>query len=253
MGIRQGRLLFYKCGLAPVLKLQATHLRRNAVRLPEPDGLREGTVGTDENQVGLGVLVVGDSSAASVGVAHQKDGLAFQIASQISARIGRRVQWQLVAKNGTTTESVNGLLEAHTLRPAEVLVLCLGGNDVFRQRRPQEFIDAYRNLIQKLSSSVRAKLVIINGLPPVHVLPAMPQPLRWYLGKYAHRLDGYLREFAASEPHFRYVSLQWAAVPADLASDRFHPSKKQYIEWGRRVADCVESWMQTHSTLENPA
>jgi lysophospholipase L1-like esterase len=152
------------------------------------------------------------------------------------------VRWQLVAKIGTTVFNASKLLASHKLESADVLVLCLGGNDVIRQRHPVDFLRAYRNLVKDLSEKVGAKLVVINGLPPMHILPATPQPLRWYLGQCAYRLDAALHLLAASAPHFKYVSLQWAAVAEDLASDRFHPGKGQYKEWAQRVADCIGHW-----------
>jgi lysophospholipase L1-like esterase len=240
---RWGRGLFlYKVALAPLLKLQGLYVRKNVVRLPEPEGLRSGIAGSHDQQRTLRILVVGDSSAAGVGVLTQDDALASQIASAISSQTGQLVRWQLVAKIGTTVFNARKLLASHTLESADVLVFCLGGNDVIRQSHPRNFLYAYRNLVKDLSEKVGARLVVINGLPPMHILPATPQPLRWYLGQCAYRLDAGLCLLAASVPHFKYVSLQWAAVAEDLAIDRFHPGKGQYKEWAQRVADCVGHW-----------
>jgi lysophospholipase L1-like esterase len=232
----------YKMALAPLLKLQGLYVRKNVIRLPEPEGDRSGIAGSHDQQRTLGILVVGDSSAAGVGVLTQDDALAPQIASAISSQTGQMVRWQLVAKIGTTVFNASKLLASHKLESADVLVLCLGGNDVIGQRRPGDFLSAYRNLVKDLSEKVGAKIVVINGLPPMHILPATPQPLRWYLGQCAYRLDAALHLLAASAPQFKYVSLQWAAVAEDLASDRFHPGKGQYKEWAQRVADCIGHW-----------
>lgn len=97
----------------------------------------------------------------------------------------------------------------------------------------------YRILVQRLLVETGAGLVIINGLPPIHILPAVPQPLRWYLGQYARRLHSELRHWVATSRSFRFVSLQWAAVPEDMAEDRYHPGAGQYFSWAQRVADCI--------------
>jgi lysophospholipase L1-like esterase len=228
--------------LAPLLKIQGLYTKKKVLRLPEPEGVRSGIAGSHDQQRTLGILVVGDSSAAGVGVLTQEDALASQIASATSAQTGQVVRWQLVAKIGTTVFNASKLLASHTLESADVLVLCLGGNDVIRQSRPSDFLHAYRKLVKELSEKVGAQLVVINGMPPMHILPATPQPLRWYLGQCAYRLDAELCLLAASAPHFKYVSLQWAAVAEDLASDRFHPGKGQYKQWAQRVADCIGQW-----------
>src|ERR1700730_11431720 len=158
----RGRSLgVYKMALAPLLKLQCLYVRKNVIRLPEPEGDRSGITGSHDQQRTLGILVVGDSSAAGVGVLTQEEALASQIASATLSKTGQMVRWQLVAKIGTTVFNASKLLASHTLESADVLVLCLGGNDVIRQRHPGDFLRAYRNLVKDLSEKVGAKLVVI--------------------------------------------------------------------------------------------
>ncbi len=58
--------------LLPVLLGQAVYLRKNVVKLPEPEGARIGVLG--EGPL-LRLLILGDSSAAGVGVETQADAL----------------------------------------------------------------------------------------------------------------------------------------------------------------------------------
>lgn len=152
------------------------------------------------------------------------------------------MRWRLVAKTGTTADSAIELVTKESLEPTDVLIFCLGTNDVLSQTHPRQFIRTYRRLVEELSAEVGARFVVINGLPPIHILTAVPQPLRWYLGRYARRLDVDLRRWISLEPNVRYVSLQWAAVAADLASDGFHPGKGQYQQWASLLADSVGVW-----------
>jgi lysophospholipase L1-like esterase len=197
---------------------------------------------TGIKQQGLSVLIVGDSSAAGVGVATQDHALAAQIASHLALKIRRSVRWRLVAKTGTTADSAIKLVTKESLEPTDVLIFCLGTNDVLSQTHPRQFIRTYRRLVEELSAEVGARFVVINGLPPMHILTAVPQPLRWYLGRYARRLDVDLRRWTSLEPNVRYVSLQWAAVAADLATDGFHPGRGQYQQWASLLADSVGVW-----------
>ena len=48
--------------LSPVLLLQALHVRRHALRLPEADGARTGRVG---DGTPLSLLILGDSAASA--------------------------------------------------------------------------------------------------------------------------------------------------------------------------------------------
>ncbi|MEM8598518.1 MAG: SGNH/GDSL hydrolase family protein, partial [Bacteroidota bacterium] len=65
-------LTLSKILLGPVLLAQGKRVRRVALKLPEPPGDRESTVG---NGPPLRLLVVGDSSAAGVGAETQDDAL----------------------------------------------------------------------------------------------------------------------------------------------------------------------------------
>ena len=79
--------LALKLALAPLLVAQALATRRRAPVLPEAEGPREGRVGRGAGALRL--LIAGDSSAAGVGVAHQRDALAGHLTRalhQVSAR-----------------------------------------------------------------------------------------------------------------------------------------------------------------------
>src|ERR1700756_5186887 len=104
-------LTLYKFGLGPILLAQARWLRRTALRLPEAAGPRSGMEGaTDGAAEPLRILVVGDSSAAGVGVAEQANALAQPVARLLAVATGRPVAWQLVAKSGVNTREAFDLL-----------------------------------------------------------------------------------------------------------------------------------------------
>jgi lysophospholipase L1-like esterase len=232
-------LLLNKIALAPLLVLQGQHVRRTIPQLPEPLGERTGIAGASQAGRECRILVVGDSSGAGVGVKHQDHAFASQAASALAGKLGCAVRWQLVAETGRSTQSIRGLLAEATLEPADVVILCLGANDVLEQTSPKRFLKSYGELVRELPAQVGASLAIVNGLPPMHVLSAAPQPLRWYLGLRARRLDAELRRLAEARKECEFISLQWAANVADLASDGFHPGAGQYRAWAAIVANRI--------------
>jgi lysophospholipase L1-like esterase len=267
----------YKTALGPLLLLQARAVRKTALRLPEAAGPRSGTAGGAATLPPVRALFVGDSSAAGVGVAHQDDALAARAAALLSLRIGAPVEWQLVAKSGINTREALELVSASELKPADLLVTALGVNDVTSQRQSKRFIADYQALLEHVVRSVGARAIVISGMPPFHALAIMPQPLRWYLGQYARRLDASLRQWVGEgvgervgagvnervkagvnarvkagageidhgenrqrrEPGVRctYVSMQWAATAGEMASDGYHPGASQYLRWAQLVAE----------------
>jgi lysophospholipase L1-like esterase len=233
-------LPLYKLVLGPVLLIQARRLRQTALRLPEAAGPRCGSEGLqDALQPALRILVVGDSSAAGVGVDDQAQALAQPVAKLLAIKLGRPITWQLVAKSGVNTEESLALLRQSELGSADFLVIALGTNDVTSQRAPRQFLQDYRRLVEEVRRRTGIVGLVATGLPPLRILPAAQHPLRWYLGRYAARLDRMLQRWISQDAAARYVSLDWAAKPLEMARDRFHPGARQYRRWAELVSEQI--------------
>lgn len=229
-------LLAAKVALGPLLLPQSMWLRRNALRLPEPAGPREGSVGAGEPLLKL--LVVGDSSAAGVGVADQAQALALPLARCLGHRLGATVDWQLVAQTGISTAEARALVEQVPLQPADIVITALGVNDVSSQTSAGHFIEETALLWSELQQLTGARWAVFSGLPPMHILQAVPHPLRWYLGRYAAWLDAAVRNWTQRH-RLGYCALQWVSDPAVLADDGFHPGPRLYPQWVDRLANII--------------
>jgi lysophospholipase L1-like esterase len=228
-------LLAAKFALGPVLLPQSRWLKRNALRLPEAAGPRKGRIGRGEPVLRL--LVVGDSSAAGVGVADQAQALALPLARGLGGRLGA-VSWQLVAQSGIDTCAARALVRQAALQPADVVVTVLGVNDVASQTSANRFIEQTTQLWGELRQRTGASWGVVCGLPPMQSLTAVPHPLRWYLGRYAAWLDASLRRWAGQQDQ-GYCSLQFAAHPGALALDGFHPGPSLYPRWTQALAQII--------------
>ena len=230
----------YRAALSPILVHQASKTRSTMLHLPEARGPRTGRFGESGDVVAVRALYVGDSTIAGVGVERQCEGMVAQSASFLHETIRRPVAWELIARTGLTTRDALDLVSRASLEPADLLVVSLGVNDVTSQRAPDAFHADYAELIEYLVHRVSPRGVIVNGLPPFYI-SATPQPLRWYINAYGKRLDARLRALVAGDERLRYVSLEWATEPDDLASDGFHPGPAMYQQWARLVARCAAS------------
>jgi lysophospholipase L1-like esterase len=111
-------------------------------------------------------------------------------------------------------------------------------NDVTSPRAARDFVSESARLWTQVRQRTGVRWAVVCGLPPMELLTAMPQPLRWYLGRYAAGLDAALRGWAAGEG-LGFCSLSWAADPSLLAPDGFHPGAALYPLWARRLADLI--------------
>ena len=235
-----------KLGLLPVLLSQGRRVRDNALRLPEAAGARQGVVG--EGRVALRVLIVGDSSAAGVGVGTQDEAFAGQLAQSLAERTGAAVGWQLVATSGHTAGDAARALAGATLRTADLLVTALGVNDVLDQTKPARFLAALDEIHALAVTRAQVTHTWHCGLPPLGTFALLPQPLRWILGRDAAHLDGALARHLEGQTTRLHLPLPDAPRMPDkddatpegwMARDGFHPGLLGYRQWGRQVAEAI--------------
>ena len=235
-----------KLALLPLLIAQGKQVRATALKLPEAAGERHGVAGT--GRVALRVLIVGDSSAAGVGVGTQDDAFAGQLAQALAERTGAAVGWQLVATSGHTARDAARALAGATLATADLLVTALGVNDVVSQTRPAQFLAALDEIHALAVTRAQVTHSWHCGLPPMGTFPLLPQPLRWILGRDAAHLDHALVGHLEGQTARLHLPLPEAprmpgkddATPEGwMARDGFHPGLLGYRQWGRQVAEAI--------------
>ena len=236
----------YKLALLPVLLAQGRRVRDNALRLPEAAGARRGVAGG--GRVALRVLIVGDSSAAGVGVGTQDEAFAGQLAQSLAERTGAAVGWQLLATSGHTAADAARALAGAALQTADLLVTALGVNDVLDQTRPAQFLAALDEIHALAVTRAQVTHTWHCGLPPLGTFALLPRPLRWILGRDAAHLDRTLVRHLEGQTTRLHLPLPDAprmpgkddATPEGwMARDGFHPGLLGYRQWGRQVAEAI--------------
>ncbi len=228
--------LALKLALAPLLVVQAVATRRRAPVLPEPEGPRQGQVGAGRV---LRVLIVGDSSAAGVGVRTQDEALAGHLTRALARCSGRCVRWQLVAKSGITTVQALDLLKQSAPSPAEIAVVVLGVNDVIDQVPSHRAVQQRAVLVDWLREHAGVRHAVFAPLPPVHRFPLLPQPLRHVMGGDARRHDRAVAGWAATRDDVSHLPIDYALGPEHMADDGFHPGEPVYRACGEALANHV--------------
>jgi lysophospholipase L1-like esterase len=238
--------------LAPLLLWQGRRVRRQALRLPEARGPRSGSVG--QGPVRLRLLIVGDSSGAGVGVDTQAQALSGQLAQALAQRLGGQVQWQLLARSGQTSAAALSQLQASAILPADVAVTALGVNDVSAGVAPRRWLAQQAQLHALLSQRAGVRYTVHSAVPPLHRFAMLPQPLRWWMGARARRLNAALARALAHPEQAGQRGL--LTPPGDwqqpvqvsgaglLAEDGFHPSASGYALWAQALAEHIATWLE---------
>lgn len=229
--------------LAPLLLAQGRLVRRRILRLPEPEGERSGMAGEGSR---LRLLVAGDSAAAGVGVSRQADALSGRLVQALAPTF--RVEWRLEAKTGASTAGTIRWLSKLGGGPFDVLVTSLGVNDVTGGVRVRDWLVQQAELRELVRERLGVKLLIISSLPPVGGFPALPQPLRWILGRRARDFSAALRESLEEEADAHLLDLDFTLDPSLMAEDGFHPGPVIYRGWAERAAGIIHrAWSEDRS------
>lgn len=220
--------------LLPVLIPLALFTRRQALRLPEAAGARQGIVGTEHPGMLLRVMLVGESPVVGVGVEQLDDALAAQLARALAERLQRPVLWQICGENGLTAgQAVSRLLPEAQGIAADWVVLVFGVNDTTQLTSIGAWRQALLCLCQALGKS--GQRVVLTAVPPLQHFRALPWLLRQVLGARARLLDAVAREVALSEAA-QHLALELPFQGDYLALDGFHPSAAGYRAWAQGLA-----------------
>ncbi|MBV6826359.1 SGNH/GDSL hydrolase family protein [Pseudomonas sp. PD9R] len=209
--------------LGPVLLIQGAYTRRVTPKLPEAEGERTGVAGSGNV---LRMLILGDSAAAGVGASTQAEALSGQLVNRLAKDY--QVEWTLWARSGLDSQALLERLGQQAAQPFDAVLLSIGVNDVTSSLSADQWIARQRHLMEVLRSKFEAKQIVVSPLPPMHLFPALPQPLRWYLGNRAARFNRQLAELAASKDHCRMLTTRLAPVAGSMARDGFHPGPAIY-------------------------
>ena len=224
--------------LSPVLVAQALATRSRLPRLPEAEGDRSGQTGHGPL---LRLLIVGDSSAAGVGVARQSDALAGHLSRSLATQCGAQVHWHLMARSGLTSAQCLKWIEAEAMLAADVAVVVLGVNDVVEQVPSQRAVRARESIANRLRNAHGVAHVVFTPLPPVSRFPGLPQPLRWVAGADARRHDQAMAQWAASRDDVSHVPIDLPLNRGVMADDGFHPGAPVYRVCGVVLAEYIAS------------
>jgi len=188
----------------------------------------------------ISLLVLGDSSAASVGIGNSENGLAAQLATLISQRTGRAVRWRAAGFNSATSGQIRDhVLSNLSADPWTHIVLAIGTNDTKNFHSVPRFKKEFGGLLYGLRAKWPEARVVWSPVLEFTMAPAMPS----LLGKILEIRAGEMNRMGER------LCLERGAVPAPrlpitdpeagFASDGFHASEAGYLAWAEHLVGLV--------------
>lgn len=220
--------------LIPALLIQGYRVKKNTLRLAEPEGNRQGCIGFGKP---LSILILGDSAAAGVGVMTQDDALLGAVLNHL--KNDYQIHYRLEATTGHRSVDLLTTVQNMPHQHFDVVITSVGVNDILQLTSPKSWIKLQQKLYQQINQKFSTCMIIASGVPPMNRFPALPNPLAWLFGQYAQAMNRALAKFVVKQANMHWIEydiVSFQSLNLQMAKDGFHPSKEIYALWGEQVA-----------------
>lgn len=233
----------------PIALTEALVAQHTVKLAPEPEGPREGLVGSRAAQGDaadpadadpITLVVVGDSLTVGCGVERQSDGLVPDMARSIAHVTGRPVYWRSHGRLGATMRRARFRFLPQVKGHPDLLVLCAGSNDLMARRTAKEWREDLTAAIDEAKALSDHVVVLSSG--QVYRSPALGSTLKKAILDMTDAQTAISRAICADRGVL-FVDMthhDTGLTDAEFwASDNFHPSKRCYQLLADGVVDQV--------------
>lgn len=217
---------------AGLLLSQARLARRIIPRAEQPPPRSDGRYGIQHTGQPLRLAVLGDSTAAGLGVDRPRDTPAALLACGLAERLRRPVLVRNVAVCGAESAGLVPQQELACAWRPDVAVILIGGNDITHRVRTQTAVAHLAGAVRALRAT--GADVVVSTCPDLGTIRPIQPPLRWMARRWSRQLAA-AQTIAVVEAGGTTVSMADLVGPSFYASpsrmfsaDRFHPSADGY-------------------------
>ncbi len=222
--------------LAPVLPflyLQGQFTRWKVGKLPDAQGETIGEISADNEPINF--LAIGESTIAGVGAKDHTEALTGQFAKHLSWKLGKSVRWHALGVSGITIErTIKELIPQIPQTKMDVILVALGGNDVFQLSTPKKFRQDLTKLLSLIRQNYPNSKIFVANVPMVRDFIALPNPTRYVLSRLAKMHHFNAKELISEFENVFYYEPQGKFV-AEHYSDGIHPSATGYDLWAEEM------------------
>lgn len=232
---RMSRILPLLTWLAfPVYIWQGLGVRRRTERMLPARGRVVHHIEGEGERVHL--LVLGDSSAASVGVESSERGLAARLAHRVNQATGRPVVWRAAGFNSATA----GRLRDHVVPNMDAgdwthIVLSVGTNDAKNFHSGRRFNREFGTLLYALRAKWPQARIVWSPVIEMSRMPALPPALGRVLEIRAGLVNYWGRRLCLERGAVPATRLPIDDPSAGFSTDGFHASEAGYDRWAEHL------------------
>lgn len=186
------------------------------------------------------LLVLGDSSAASVGIDDSEKGLAARLAHALNRDTGRSVAWRAAGFNSATS----GQLRDHVVpnlapEPWTHIVLSVGTNDTKNFHSVLRFKKEFGGLLYAVKAKWPLARIVWSPVIDMTLVPALPALLGRILEIRANAINRVGTELCLERGAVPAAPLPVVDPPAGFSRDGFHASVAGYQAWADHLLPLI--------------
>lgn len=222
----------------PVYVWQGLGVRRRTERMLPAEGPVLHRV--DGAGPAIRLLVLGDSSAASVGIGRSEDGLAHQLALILAERTGRAVSWRAAGFNSATAGQIRDfVLPNLSPDPWDLIVVSIGTNDAKNFHTARRFKHEFGGLLYALRAKWPEARVTWSPVVDMTLVPALPKALGRLLEIRAAMINRTGERLCRERGAVPATRLPILDPLIGFSTDGFHASEAGYRAWAEHMAGFV--------------
>jgi lysophospholipase L1-like esterase len=235
-------------GATALIIAEAVIARARPYLAPDSAPPLDGVFG-DSADAPLRLAIIGDSTAAGIGVTETIDTVGAQLAAAIAAH--HRVVLTSVAIAGSRTGDLGPQVSRALLGRPDVVVMLIGANDA------THVTPLARVQVQQAEAVARLRAegvaVVVGTCPDMgarNFLPPLRQLVAWQGRRVAKVQDIAVREAGGDVvPLGLICGPQFRADPDALSADGFHPSALGYRLWAEALLPTLQRVVALQTTL----
>lgn len=232
--------VFYSWVMFPIYAWQGTKVRNSTKRkFPPPHkGIVSKTGG--KTKAPLSILLIGDSSAAGVGVETIEESLGGHICHLLNAKTKRTVHVHIAGNNSATADQIRDYVVPN-LEPEkyDFIALNIGTNDAKNFHRGNRFCNNFGTLIYALKAKWPSATIIWSGIIDMEELFILPKPLNKILGIRSRILNRNGKILCEERGVLSPSNKDWKVIPENFSDDGFHASSLGYERWADGLSDYI--------------
>ena len=156
-------------------------------------------------------------------------------------KLNFKCHWKVIAKSGVNSNQLIDLILLEKNQNYTFVVISIGMNDITSGNSLIFFKNNLKKLENILSEKFSINYFIYSGMPPVHKLKTVPNPLKSILAIKALIFDKFLKIKCQKNNNYKYININKLSFEENMvAIDGFHPNENFYKIWSEEISNIIK-------------